>query len=126
MSGADPLTPPGWQRVVPRMIVPDAAGLVAFVKQVFDAEGELPVGAPAEMKIGDTMVMISGSGERDAAPAFLYVYVEDADAVYERAIAAGATSLEAPADMPYGDRRGMVRDAWGNTWQIARYGAAPT
>lgn len=65
--------------------------------------------------------MISELGERTSMPAFLYIYVRDADAVYRRAVAAGATSLEKPADMPYGDRRAMVRDAWGNTWQIATH-----
>ena len=54
-------------------------------------------------------------------PAFLYVYVDDADATYRRAVAAGARSLEAPIDTPYGDRRAMVEDRWGNTWQIATF-----
>ena len=49
----------------------------------------------------------------------LYVYVRDANAVYRRAIAAGAVSLEDPRDTPYGDRRAMVRDPFGNVWQIA-------
>jgi uncharacterized glyoxalase superfamily protein PhnB len=66
--------------------------------------------------------MISdGGGLRAAIPAFLHVYVANADITYERAMAAGATSLEPPAEMPYGDRRAMVRDRWGNTWQIATY-----
>jgi PhnB protein len=64
-------------------------------------------------------VMVSGEGQRESMPAFLYVYVEDVDATHRRAIAARATSLEEPTDLPYGDRRAMVRDAWGNTWQIA-------
>ena len=63
--------------------------------------------------------MVSGDGEREAIPAFLYVYVDDADATFLSAVSAGAVPLEQPANMPYGDRRGMVRDAWGNTWQIA-------
>lgn len=71
------------------------------------------------MRVGDSIVMVSGDVERDPVPAFLYVYVDDADATYRRAIASGAAALEEPADMPYGDRRGMVRDTWGNTWQIA-------
>jgi uncharacterized glyoxalase superfamily protein PhnB len=54
-------------------------------------------------------------------PAFLYVYVSNADEVYRRAIAAGAESIEAPADMPYGDRRATIRDSWANVWQIAAY-----
>jgi uncharacterized glyoxalase superfamily protein PhnB len=52
-------------------------------------------------------------------PAFLYVYVENADETYRQAIAAGAESIETPADMPYGDRRATVRDSWANVWQIA-------
>jgi len=71
------------------------------------------------MRIGDSIVMVSGAGARETMPAFLYVYVDDADGTYQRALQAGATSLEEPRDVPYGDRRGMVRDQWGNTWQIA-------
>ena len=52
-------------------------------------------------------------------PACLYVYVDDTDATFARAIASGATSLEDPRDTPYGDRRAMVRDPWDNIWQIA-------
>ena len=106
--------------MTPRIITGDVAGLVGFLKAVFDAHGEDRDGVPAEMQIGDSIVMISdGGGEREAMPAFLYVYVEDADRTYRRAVAAGANSIEAPIDMPYGDRRAMVRDAWGNLWQIA-------
>ena len=78
-------------------------------------------GVPAAMRIGDSIVLVSGDGEREAMPAFLYVYVPDADVTYQRAIAANATSLEEPRDLPYGDRRAMVADAWGNTWQIATH-----
>jgi uncharacterized glyoxalase superfamily protein PhnB len=63
--------------------------------------------------------MVSAASEREPAAAFLYVYVDDADAAYERALAAGATTIEAPLDTPYGDRRAMVRDPFGNTYQIA-------
>lgn len=63
--------------------------------------------------------MVSGTAERDPVPASLYVYVDEADATYRRAMASGVAGLEEPAHMPYGDRRGMVRDAWGSTWQIA-------
>jgi uncharacterized glyoxalase superfamily protein PhnB len=65
--------------------------------------------------------MVSDAGVRPPTPAFLYIYVPDTEAVYARAIAAGARALEPPADMPYGDRRAMVEDRWGNTWQIATY-----
>ena len=87
----------------------------------FDATGEYRTGAPAEMKIGDPIVMVSGDGEREAMPAFLYVYVEDTDETYRRAIGAGGESIEEPKDTPYGDRRAMMQDAWGNRWQIATH-----
>jgi len=65
--------------------------------------------------------MISDAGIRSPMTAFLYVYVNDTDATYQRALDAGARSLEEPSDMPYGDRRCMVEDKWGNTWQIATH-----
>jgi PhnB protein len=114
--------PDGWHTVTPRIIVPDPEKLIAFLKQVFHARGEFRAGLPAEIRIGDSVLMVSdGDGLRDTATAFLYVYVEDADSTYERAIAANAITIEEPADMPYGDRRAMVKDEWGNTWQIATH-----
>ena len=118
--------PHGWHTVTPRIVVRDPEHLVVFIKNVFDATGEFRSGSPAQIRIGDSLVMISGEGQRDSTPAFLYVYVADTDAVYRRAIAAGATSLEAPMDLPYGDRRAMVRDSWGNTWQIATHQEDPS
>lgn len=112
--------PDGWHTVTPRIIAPDPQGLVAFIKTVFQAQGELHPGRPAEIRIGDSVVMISdGGGMREPITAFLYVYVEDTDSTYERAMATNAISLEGPIDTPYGDRRAMVRDRWGNTWQMA-------
>jgi uncharacterized glyoxalase superfamily protein PhnB len=111
--------PPGWHTVTPRIIVHNAKELVEFVKQVFGATGEYHAQAPAELRIGDSIIMISDTGLRDTMPACLYVYVESADDTWQRAIDAGARSVEAPLDTPYGDRRGMIKDRWGNTWQIA-------
>ena len=114
--------PDGWHTVTPRIVVRDAENLITFIKTVFQAHGEFRNGLPAEIRIGDSVVMISGSdGLREPMPAFLYVYVADTDSTYQRAIAAQAVSLEIPADLPYGDRRAMVRDPWGNTWQIATH-----
>src|SRR5262245_34160244 len=111
--------PAGWHSVTPRIVVEDAAGLVEFLREAFGASGELRDDAPAILRIGDSIVMISGAGPRAATPAFLYLYVDDADAAYARALRAGARSLEEPGDMPYGDRRAMVQDHWGNVWQLA-------
>ena len=118
---------PNWPARVPRIVTADDDALVAFVKHVFHATGDSRPGVPTELWIGESVLMISdGGGERAASPAFLYVYVPEADATYARALAAGARSIETPADMPYGDRRAMVADRWGNTWQIATYrGTAP-
>jgi uncharacterized glyoxalase superfamily protein PhnB len=115
--------PPGWHSVVPRLVTDDVAGLVAFLRRVFGATGEASADRPAVLQIGDAHVMVSGVGPRPATAAFLYVYVDDADATWRWAVEAGARSLEEPSDMPYGDRRGMVEDRWGNVWQIATYRA---
>jgi PhnB protein len=111
--------PEGWHTLTPRIFAKDAQGLVGFLKRVFDATGVFQPERPAEILIGDSLIMISGTEVRDPMPACLYVYVEDADATYRRAIEAGATSLEDPRDVPYGDRRAMVKDSWDNIWQIA-------
>jgi len=114
-----PIKPAGWPTVTPRIIVQGADKLIAFVKDVFGATGDYRPEAPAELRLGDSIIMISEAGVREPMPACLYVYVESADATWQRAVTAGAQSLETPSNTPYGDRRGMVKDQWGNTWQIA-------
>jgi PhnB protein len=111
--------PPGFHSVTPRMVVSDVAEQARFLRAVFGATGEVPEGRPAELRIGDSLIMVSAAGARELFPAFLYVYVDDADAAYGRAMAAGAVSIEEPSDTPYGDRRAMVRDPAGNAFQIA-------
>jgi len=111
--------PPGYGSVTPRIAVDDVAAQVRFLRDVFDATGDVVIGRPVELRIGDSMIMIGPIVERDPFPAFLYVYVDDADVRYRRAVAAGAVTIEAPIDTPYGDRRAMVRDPFGNLFQIA-------
>jgi len=115
--------PEGWHTVTPRIVVHDAKQLVEFLKQVFGATGEYRQALPSGVRIGDSVVMISDAGIRSPMTAFLYVYVNDTGATYQRALDAGARSLEEPSDMPYGDRRCMVEDKWGDTWQIATHTA---
>ena len=113
--------PEGWHTLTPRIVAHEAKQLVEFLKKVFGASGEYRQSAPSVIRIGDSLVMVSDVGLRGPMPAFLYVYVPDTDATYRRALASGARSIEEPSDMPYGDRRCMVEDKWGNTWQIATY-----
>ena len=112
--------PEGWPAVVPRLVTSDVQGVVTFLRSTFGAEGEITPERPAEMRVFDAIIMVrDGGGIRQSSSAFLYVYVEDTDATYQRAIEAGAQEVEPPSDMPYGDRRATVLDIWGNTWQIA-------
>ena len=113
--------PEGWRAVTPRIVVHEAHRLVDFIKHVFGASGEYRSDRPSVLQLGDSWIMISDAGARDPMPAFLYVYVPDVDQAFGRALERGATPLEKPADLPYGDRRGMVEDEWGNTWQIATH-----
>ena len=105
--------------MTPRLVVTDVEAQVEFLRAVFDATGEVHAGRPAEIRIGDSLVLVAPVGERPPFPAFLYVYVDDADTTYQRAVAAGAVVLEEPVRTPYGDRRAMVRDPFGNVFQIA-------
>jgi PhnB protein len=126
---------PGFRTVTPYIMVYQAAQLIDFVKQAFGAE-ELYRGSGGgggthcEVRIGDSMMMLGGGGawkgpERTAA---IHLYVKDADAAYQRAMEAGATSLRVPEDQFYGDREGSVKDPFGNHWYIGtnkQTGAAP-
>ena len=111
--------PTGFHTVTPRLVVTDTEKQVEFLRAVFDASGEVHRDRPAEVRIGDSLLMVSPAGARDPFPAFLYVYVDDTDVTYRRAMEVGAVSLEEPLDTPYGDRRAMVRDPFGNVFQIA-------
>ena len=113
--------PQGWHTVTPRLFVKDAAGLVEFLKHAFGASGTFRTDGPSEILIGDSIVLVSEAGVREAMPAFLYLYLEDTDGAYLRALEAGATVIEEPCDMFYGDRRAMVADPFGNVWQIATH-----
>ena len=116
--------PDEYHRVTPYLIVEGASGLIDFAKQVFGAEetvrmpGSDDTIGHAEMRIGDSVVMLADAGrENPARAATLVVYVEDCDAVYRKALAANAASEREPADQFYGDRTAGV-NAFGTTWWI--------
>ena len=71
--------PEGWHTVTPRIVVSDVEELIDFLRHTFGSEGEFRAAMPSEMKIGDSIIMVSGAGVRDTFTAFLYVYVADAE-----------------------------------------------
>lgn len=118
--------PEGYNRVSPYLIVKGAAELIDFLKQVFDAEELVRTTHSngsimhAEVKIGDSVVMIGGAqGGIEPMPASVHVYTEDTDAVYKKAIDAGAVSIMEPEDQFYGARSAGVKDPSGNVWWLA-------
>ena len=116
MTSSGPLAPN--RTVTPRVFVDDVDKAVEFLRVVFDATAEIEAGRPTDVHIGDSVVMVSSTAERGPFPAFLYIYVDDA--TYQRAMQAGATSIEEPTVTPYGHRRSVFSDAFGNVYQAAR------
>jgi PhnB protein len=126
----DPI-PKGYRTVTPYIVAQDADALIGFLKQAFGAEENFRAigsagGFHMEARIGDSMLMVGGGGpgvswRGDALPGAFHVYVQDCDAVYQRALKAGATSIGEPKDQEYGERSAGVKDAAGNYWYIATH-----
>ena len=118
--------PNHYNSVSPYLIVNGADATITFLRNVFGAvelrrfpntEGKL---MHAEVRIDDTVVMLAdGSEGWPPIPAQVHVYVHDVDATYQRALQAGATSVQAPVKKEDEDKRGGVKDAGGTTWWIA-------
>ena len=118
-----PGVPDGYRTLSPYLLVEDAEGLLAFVSRVFGTEARRRMpgeagGLHAEVELGDSVLMV-GEGGGMSFPAMLHVYVDDSDAIYERALAGGATSAAEPHDTSFGDHRAAFDDAWGNQWWVA-------
>lgn len=118
----------GFRTLTPYLIVREAPELLEFVKQAFGAQEVFrgtgsAGGMHAEVRIGDSMVMLGGGGEWRGTPmpTSIWLYVEDCDAVYAAAMRAGAKSLSEPLDQPYGDREAGVIDVAGNQWYISTH-----
>jgi PhnB protein len=127
-TATDKTTRQGIGSVTPYLAVRPAVELIEFVKRAFGAEELVRTtgsagGVHAEVRIGDTRVMIGGGGAWGGTPrpTGLHVYVPDADQVYRAALEAGADSLHGPVDQPYGDREASVKDIAGNHWYIATH-----
>src|ERR1051325_4735935 len=110
--------------VTPYITVHKPAELIDFVTESFGAIEHFRAtgsagGMHAEVSIGDSIVMIGGAEHIQPMPTAIHLYVPDVDEAYERALKAGAKSLMAVADQPYGERSGGVEDSQGNRWYIA-------
>jgi uncharacterized glyoxalase superfamily protein PhnB len=110
-------------KLAPYLAVHNARALVNFIKDALggevtyleEAEGGR-VGH-AEVRVADSVVMVADTPEgRPDFPAMLHLYVVDADLAYDRALKTGASSVRPPVSQSDGDRRGGVKDAWGNEW----------
>jgi uncharacterized glyoxalase superfamily protein PhnB len=123
--------PRGFHTVTPYLVAENGPALVEFAKQAFDVEEVFQTtggsgGLHAEVRLEDSMLMIGGGipgREFHATPntTALHVYVKDADAVYEKAMAAGATSISPPQDQEYGERSASLKDPAGNFWYVATH-----
>ncbi len=128
--------PEGYHSITPSLTVKDAAGAIEFYKRAFDAVEVTRAMAPdgksiwhAELQIGDSRVMLNDEmpeqggghapGEGGAVGFALWLYVEDVDAVWKRAVDAGATGHMPPSDQFWGDRFGGLTDPYGFTWAVA-------
>ncbi len=135
MSAAVKPVPEGFHTVTPYMIFKDAAPALEFYRRAFgateilckkDDQGRV---RHAEMMVGTSPIMLAGefaefpewksAESRGGSPVHLYLYVEDADALFQRAVAAGAKVLLPMTDQDYGDRQGGLVDPFGHTWYVA-------
>jgi uncharacterized glyoxalase superfamily protein PhnB len=119
--------PDGYHTVTPSLVVKGAAKLIDFIKEAFGGEEAFRMPGPggevmhAEVRIGDSVVMLNDPMQQQPTTTSLFLYVTDVDGVYKRAVKAGATSLTEPADMFWGDRMAQVKDQFGNQWSIATH-----
>ena len=135
MAGAKPI-PDGYPRVTPYLCVDGADAAIAFYTKVLGATEKVRMGAPqgkighAELALGDSIVMLAdehpevgflGPKTVGGTPVTISVYVEDVDAVYERAVAEGASSERPVEDQFYGDRTGQFQDPFGHRWHVATH-----
>ena len=128
--------PEGHHTVTPYLVVDDAKKALEFYRRAFGAKEVMRMDGPpgkiahAELKIGDSLIMLSdempGSGARSprslgGSPVGIFLYLEDVDSVFNQAVAAGAKTDQPLADMFWGDRYGKLTDPFGHSWSLAAH-----
>jgi PhnB protein len=119
--------PKGFGTVTPFLCVTNGGKMIDFLKQAFGGQVVVRMDKPdgslahAEVKIGDSMVMIGEVPAGQETHAMIHLYMPDTDSTYQTALDAGAVSIREPADQFYGDRSAGVRDFSGNQWWIATH-----
>ena len=128
--------PKGYHSVTPYLVVQNAARAIDFYRRAFGAKEIMRMDGPngkishAELKIGDSMIMLSdempGIGTRSpqslgGSTAGIFLYVENVDSVFNQAVSAGAKSDTPLADMFWGDRYGKLTDPFGHSWSLATH-----
>lgn len=120
--------PEGYRTITPYLTVKGARNLIKFLEKAFDAKNMRQTLRPdgtianAEVLIGDSMIMVADGTEFwSPAPSSIYMYVENCDTVYRKAVELGGESLMEPQNMYYGDRNAGIRDFCGNMWWIGTH-----
>jgi PhnB protein len=128
--------PKGYHTVTPYLVLDNAAGAIEYYRKAFGAQEVMRMAGPpgkiahAELRIGDSMIMVSdempGSSTKSprsvgGSTAAVFLYVEDVDKTFNQAVAAGAKAEMPPADMFWGDRFGKLVDPFGHSWALATH-----
>lgn len=130
--------PDSYRRVTPALIVKGGEAAIKFYSELFGATERMRFPGPdgtvahAEIEIGDSVIIVEDefpdrgtkappSGGLEGSPSFLFIYVEDVDAVVEKAVKLGATVQRAPEDQFYGDRDSYLIDPFGHGWTVASH-----
>jgi PhnB protein len=120
--------PDGYHTVTPYLTLSNPGAVIDFLKRAFGAQetfamrDEHGTVRHAEVKVGNSMLMLGAAHDQyTPRPGNFYLYVDDCDAAYKKALAAGGKSLSEPANQFYGDRHGGVTDSEGNNWWVATH-----
>lgn len=112
----------------PYLMINDLAAFIKFTQKIFQAKILQQMASPDGMirhvalKLGDSVLMAGEVGlEGVPVSCHLHLYTADPEQVYKQALSAGAVSIEQPKNQPYGDLRAAFKDAWGNTWWVAKH-----